>query len=305
MLQYTCIQSWQCTFYCIHSIERDKNYISVIYCYKIQNDQNATRSNAVTHNMATRTLISDDSIARGLIIGSRTLISDDSIARGLVGSNSFNETNYIRDESSFLGYVQEEDDDYEDEEETEIISELFLESDEYFVSTIPLTNRQIQSSAQKNIDEAQRTIIQAKRKVNLYRWASFSSRLENKRLEAIRLHIRESTKNNTNNQNNQNNAAINYKTTTRIPKPTTRSLLQVTIPELSDEDTLSSSPNFFAANMYDTNDDDEDNVSDEDEFNLFQPNESFLASLPDITEEERRIIKESQKRIDLETTETF
>ena len=255
--------------------------------------------------MATRTLISDDSIARGLIIGSRTLISDDSIARGLVGSNSFNETNYIRDESSFLGYVQEEDDDYEDEEETEIISELFLESDEYFVSTIPLTNRQIQSSAQKNIDEAQRTIIQAKRKVNLYRWASFSSRLENKRLEAIQLHIRESTKNNTNNQNNQNNAAINYKTTTRIPKPTTRSLLQVTIPELSDEDTLSSSPNFFAANMYDTNDDDEDNVSDEDEFNLFQPNESFLASLPDITEEERRIIKESQKRIDLETTETF
>ena len=100
-------------------------------------------------------------------------------------------------------------------------------------------------------------------------------------------------------------SAINYKTTTRIPKPNTRSLLQVTIPELSDEDTLSSSPNFFAANMYDTNDDDEDNVSDEDEFNLFQPNESFLASLPDITEEERRIIKESQKRIDLETTETF
>ena len=270
---------------------------------KIQKSKYATRSNAVTHNMATRTLISDDSIARGLIIGSRTLISDDSIARGLVGSNSFNETNYIRDESSFLGYVQEEDDDYEDEEETEIISELFLESDEYFVSTIPLTNRQIQSSAQKNIDEAQRTIIQAKRKVNLYRWASFSSRLENKRLEAIQLHIRESTKNN---KNNQNNAAINYKTTTRIPKPTTRSLLQVTIPELSDEDTLSSSPNFFAANMYDTNDDDEDNVSDEDEFNLFQPNdESFLASLPDITEEERRIIKESQKRIDLETTETF
>ena len=85
----------------------------------------------------------------------------------------------------------------------------------------------------------------------------------------IRLHIRESTKNNT---NNQNNAAINYKTTTRIPKPNTRSLLQVTIPELSDEDTLSSSPNFFAANMYDTNDDDEDNASDEDEFNLFQPN---------------------------------
>jgi hypothetical protein len=252
----------------------------------------------------------------------KTLISDDSIARGLTLNSSFYQqsqsqqgSNEISDESLVLGLIATDDVDSAYAVRQHVQNELFLDEMEESSGAVSasLTTKQRQQQANAQIRKYQLQVSQANTKLNAHRWVYLSSKIYRRQLEKYRkiIFLDQSDK--------RSRAASrqNHKS----------SLLNIIIPELSEIDSPMNSP--LIVPTPDSSDDHE-----ECDLVLFQPHlvsqdwlqaasprtcgngygkaiqipvifQDLLDTLPQITTEEYCILKDSQEMIEFEATETY